>query len=240
MYCLEFCFKGYISCVFKNLIFKSQTKANMITLWDYGICNEQWPSTLPQNAAYQIGTDGTSISQDGPNRKAADAFDLGGGHVNPNKAVDPGLIYNLSTDDYVQFLCSMGYSSASITSLTKNTIDCVEKSHFVLDLNLPSITIPNLKKTVTVTRKVTNVGHFTSVYKVTVEAPYGIEMKVKPQTLSFNSTTQILSFEVTFSSTQKLYGDYKFGSLTWTDGKHLVRIPIAVRPSNLDHIYGNV
>jgi hypothetical protein len=154
--------------------------------------------------------------------------------------VDPGLIYNISTDDYVQFLCSMGYSSASITSLTKTTIDCVEKSHFELNLNLPSITIPNLKETVTVTRTVTNVGHFTSVYKVIVEAPYGIKMTVKPQTLSFNSTTQILSFQVTFSSTQKLYGDYKFGSLTWTDGKHLVRIPIAVLPSNLDYIYGNV
>ncbi|XP_059442359.1 subtilisin-like protease SBT3.9 [Corylus avellana] len=191
-------------------------------------------------SAYQIGTDGTSIYQDGPNSKVADAFDLGGGHVNPNKAVDPGLIYNISTDDYVQFLCSLGYSSASITSLTKTTIDCVEKSHFELNLNLPSITIPNLKETVTVTRTVTNVGHFTSVYKVIVEAPYGIQMTVKPQTLSFNSTTEVLSFQVTFSSTQKLYGDYKFGSLTWTDGKHLVRIPIAVLPSNLDHIYGNV
>ena len=134
----------------------------------------------------------------------------------------------------------MGYSRASITGLTKTTIDCAEKSHFELNLNLPSITIPNLKETVTVTRTVTNVGHFTSVYKVIVEAPYGIKMTVKPQTLSFNSATQILSFQITFSSTQKLYGDYKFGSLTWTDGKHLVRIPIAVLPTNLDHIYGNV
>ncbi|KAG2676907.1 hypothetical protein I3760_12G073300 [Carya illinoinensis] len=179
--------------------------------------------------ASQIGIDGTSISEDGPNRKATDPFDIGGGHVNPNKAVDPGLIYNISANDYVQFLCSMGYSNASITSLIKTTINCAEESHFGLNLNLPSITIPNLKRTVTVTRTVTNVGYFTSVYKVAVQAPYGIKMAVKPQTLSFNSTTQILSFKVTFFSTQKLYGDYKFGSLTWTDGKHLVRIPIAVR-----------
>lgn len=182
-----------------------------------------------QIAASQIGTDGTSISEDGPNRKATDPFDIGGGHVNPNKAVDPGLIYNISANDYVQFLCSMGYSSASITSLIKTTINCAGESHFGLNLNLPSITIPNLKRTVTVTRTVTNVGYFTSVYKVAVQAPYGMKMTVKPQTLSFNSTTQILSFKVTFFSTQKLHGDYKFGSLTWTDGKHLVRIPIAVR-----------
>uniref|UniRef100_A0A2N9ICN0 Inhibitor I9 domain-containing protein n=1 Tax=Fagus sylvatica TaxID=28930 RepID=A0A2N9ICN0_FAGSY len=179
--------------------------------------------------ASQVGTDGSSIAESSPNPKAADPFDVGGGNVNPNKAVDPGLIYNISTDDYVEFLCSIGYSSASITTLIKTTIDCTKKSHFGQNLNLPSITIPNLQKTIIVTRTVTNVGPVTSVYKVVVQAPFGITMTVKPQTLSFNVTTQILSFKVTFFSTSKLNGDYKFGSLTWTDGKHLVRIPIAVR-----------
>jgi hypothetical protein len=187
------------------------------------------PSTFMQIAASQVGTDGSSIAESSPNPKAADPFDVGGGNVNPNKAVDPGLIYNISTDDYVEFLCSIGYSSASITTLIKTTIDCTKKSHFGQNLNLPSITIPNLQKTIIVTRTVTNVGPVTSVYKVVVQAPFGITMTVKPQTLSFNVTTQILSFKVTFFSTSKLNGDYKFGSLTWTDGKHLVRIPIAVR-----------
>ncbi|KAH9657066.1 subtilisin-like protease SBT3.9 [Citrus sinensis] len=32
----------------------------------------------------------------------------GGGHVNPNKAVDPGLAYGKEVSDYARFLCAMG------------------------------------------------------------------------------------------------------------------------------------
>ncbi|KAL9414783.1 hypothetical protein AB3S75_043115 [Citrus x aurantiifolia] len=61
----------------------------------------------------------------------------GGGHVNPNKAVDPGLAYGKEVSDYDRFLCAMGY----------NMQICNDKStKFLVNLNLPSITIPELKK----------------------------------------------------------------------------------------------
>lgn len=189
--------------------------------------------------ASQTGTDGMDIIEEGPTRKAADPFDIGGGHVNPNKALKPGLIYNISMEDYIQFLCSMGYSNPSIGRLTKTTTNCTRGSHFQLNLNLPSITIPNLKKKVTVMRTVTNVGHINSVYKAEVQAPYGIKMAVEPHILSFNLTTQFLPFKVTFFSTQTVHGDYKFGSLTWTDGEHFVRSPIAIRAIKFD-MYADV
>ncbi|KAL5551489.1 hypothetical protein UlMin_001665 [Ulmus minor] len=181
--------------------------------------------------ASQIGTDGTYINAEGQNRKIADPFDIGGGQVNPNKAVDPGLIFNVTTVDYIHYICSLGYSTTSITRLTKTKINCTQKSSPGMNLNLPSISIPNLKiaSTVTVKRTVTNVGHFSSEYKAIVEAPPGIQMTVEPQILSFNSTNQNLSFKVSFYSTHNVQGSYKFGSLTWTDGKHLVRSPVAVR-----------
>ncbi|KAL5551488.1 hypothetical protein UlMin_001664 [Ulmus minor] len=181
--------------------------------------------------ASQIGTDGTYINAEGQNRKIADPFDIGGGQVNPNKAVDPGLIFNVTTEDYIQYICSLGYSTTSIIRLTKTKINCTQKSSPGMNLNLPSISIPNLKiaKTITAKRTVTNVGHFSSEYKAIVEAPPGIQMTVEPQILSFNSTNQNLSFKVSFYSTQNVQGSYKFGSLTWTDGKHLVRSPVAVR-----------
>ncbi|KAL6348864.1 hypothetical protein AAG906_033520 [Vitis piasezkii] len=190
-------------------------------------------------SASQTGTDGMDIIEEGPTRKAADPFDIGGGHVNPNKALKPGLIYNISMEDYIQFLCSMGYSNPSIGRLTKTTTNCTRGSHFQLNLNLPSITIPNLKKKVTVMRTVTNVGHINSVYKAEVQAPYGIKMAVEPHILSFNLTTQFLPFKVTFFSTQTVHGDYKFGSLTWTDGEHFVRSPIAIRAIKFD-MYAHV
>ncbi|XP_009348700.3 subtilisin-like protease SBT3.10 isoform X1 [Pyrus x bretschneideri] len=178
--------------------------------------------------ASQTGTDGTSISAEGLTRKEADPFDMGGGHVDPNKAIDPGLIFDTSTKDYMQFLCSLGYTSASITRLTKNTINCSTKGHG-MNFNLPSITIPNLKRATTVTRTVTNVGQINSKYTVLVQAPSGVKMTVEPQSLIFNITSQILSFKVTFFSTERVNGGYKFGSLTWTDGEHIVRSPVAIR-----------
>lgn len=75
----------------------------------------------------------------------------------------------------------------------------------------------------------TNVGDINSVYKALVQAPPGIKVTVQPQILSFNSKTHTLSFKVSFFSAQKQHGYYRFGSLTWTDGKHVVRSPIAVR-----------
>ena len=186
-----------------------------------------------QSAASQTGTDGTSISAEGLTRKEADPFDMGGGHVDPNKAMNPGLIYNATTNDYIQFLCSLGYSSASFTRLTKTAINCKRKND-AMNLNLPSIAIPNLKRTSTVTRTVTNVGNINSKYKAMMQAPPGVKMTVKPQTLSFNKTTRILSYKVTFFSAQKVNGGYKFGSLTWTDGEHLVRIPIAIRVTGFE------
>ncbi|CAK7357475.1 unnamed protein product, partial [Dovyalis caffra] len=184
---------------------------------------------MKQIAASQAGTDGMKILEEGSTRKEADPFDLGGGHVNPEKAVYPGLVYDTSTEDYIQYLCSIGYSSSSITRLADTKINCKKKTNTMLNLNLPSITIPNLKTKVTVTRKVTNVGNGNSVYKALVQPPFGISMTVEPRTLSFNVTNKILSFKVTFLSTQKIRGEYRFGSLTWTDGERYVRSPISVR-----------
>ena len=156
---------------------------------------------------------------------------MGGGHVRPTRAVDPGLIYNASAEDYIQFLCSLGYKTSTITRLTNAKTTCAHKSSAVLNLNLPSITVPSLKtaSSATVTRTVTNVGDVDSVYAATVRAPPGVEMRVEPGVLRFNTTTRILSFKVTFYSRQRVHGDFKFGSLTWSDGKRRVRSPVAVR-----------
>ncbi|KAF6159638.1 hypothetical protein GIB67_034600 [Kingdonia uniflora] len=180
-------------------------------------------------AASQTGTDEEHIIADGVTQKPADAFDIGGGHVNLTKAANPGLIYNISTEGYVKFFCSMGYSSSEITNLTMIAIPCRKNKHLGRDINLPSISNPNLMKSVTVLRTVTNVGPTNSVNQAMVQSPPGVKMIVKPQTLSFNLTTAVLTFKVTFSSTQKVHGDYSFGSLTWTDGIHSVRSPVVVR-----------
>ncbi|XP_039122246.1 subtilisin-like protease SBT3.5 [Dioscorea cayenensis subsp. rotundata] len=162
---------------------------------------------------------GWPIEAEGLPRKLADPFDFGGGHVNPNKAADPGLIYDIDPKDYLKYFnCSIGIPDAC---------DSTKPLYY---LNLPSISIPNLKSTVTVWRTVTNVGSTNAVYKAIPESPVGVEMVVEPPVLVFNCTHKVQTFKVEFTAVFKMQGDYKFGSLTWYDkDDHRVRIPIAIR-----------
>ncbi|VVB11836.1 unnamed protein product [Arabis nemorensis] len=187
--------------------------------------------------AWKTDPSGEPIFADGSNRKLADPFDYGGGLVNPEKAAKPGLVYDMATHDYILYLCSVDYSDISISRVLGKTTVCPSPKPSVLDLNLPSITIPNLKDEVTLTRTLTNVGPINSVYNVVIDPPTGINVIVTPTTLVFNSTTTKLSFTVRVSTTHKVNTGYYFGSLSWTDNLHNVAIPVSVRTQILQRYY---
>lgn len=149
--------------------------------------------------------------------------------MNPNSAADPGLVYDMNTENYVHYLCAMGYNNSDIFQLTEHPVVCPSKQPSILDVNLPSITIPNLKKPTILTRTVTNVGPVNSKYKASVEFASGINVAVRPETLIFSSRTKAISFSVMISSAHNVNAGYYFGSLKWTDGVHVVRSPISVR-----------
>jgi hypothetical protein len=181
------------------------------------------------NAAWQTAPSGLPLFAEGTPQKLANPFDFGGGFVNPNGAADPGLVYDMGTTDYIHYLCSMAYYNSAISQLTGQSIVCPSRKPSILDINLPSITIPSLRNSVTVTRTVTNVGVSTSSYRAAIEAPSGTNVTVKPDVLAFNSAVKKISFTVTISTTQMVNTGYYFGSLTWTNGAHAVRIPLSVR-----------
>ncbi|KAF3321451.1 Subtilisin-like protease SBT5.3 [Carex littledalei] len=126
----------------------------------------------------------------------ATPFSYGSGHVNPNAAADPGLIYDLNATDYLNFLCSLGYNSTQLSSF-QSGYQCPSNSLAIKDLNYPSFSIYNLTGSVTVTRKVKNVGP-AGTYNVTVEEPRGIRVKVEPGSLTF-SVGEEKKFNVTFN-----------------------------------------
>lgn len=166
---------------------------------------------------------------EGAPHKQADIFDYGGGHVDPNRALDPGLVFDAKTSDYICFLCSVGYSGSAISSVVGNSTKCHRHSNCLENLNQPSIVVPNLKQHLTVTREVTNVGPAGSIYFASVEAPPGTHVKVKPPVLVFESTMEKQKFRVSFHSLIRVQGRYSFGRLVWDDGVHRVRMPLAVR-----------
>nr|F4JJH4.2 RecName: Full=Subtilisin-like protease SBT3.1; AltName: Full=Subtilase subfamily 3 member 1; Short=AtSBT3.1; Flags: Precursor [Arabidopsis thaliana] len=183
---------------------------------------------------------GERLTVDGGNYKVADAFDYGGGLVNLEKATDPGLVYDMDINDYTHYLCSQTlYTDKKVSALTGNVNNkCPSSSSSILDLNVPSITIPDLKGTVNVTRTVTNVGRVKSVYKPVIEAPFGFNVVVSPKKLKFNKTRNKLAFTVTVSpGSHRVNTAFYFGSLTWSDKVHNVTIPISLRTRFIDNFF---
>ncbi len=158
---------------------------------------------------------------------SADAFDFGGGHVVPNLAGDPGLVYPAGFDDYRGFLRSQGLCTLCFGTSPAPVIAPT-------DLNVPSVTIRALAGTRTVTRKVKNVGPSNASYKVSVQAPSGVDVTVTPSKLDLKAG-ETRSYQISFTSNGAAFDKYAFGSLTWSDGRggHNVRSPLVVRPVQL-------
>ncbi|KAK7295278.1 hypothetical protein RJT34_18184 [Clitoria ternatea] len=166
--------------------------------------------------------------QDAFDKKLATPFDYGSGHVQPDLAMDPGLVYDLSLTDYLNFLCAFGYDQQLLSALNNRTFIC-SGSHTINDLNYPSITLPNLGlKAVQVTRTVTNVGP-PSTY-VAKPQLLGHNIAVVPNSLTFKKIGEKKTFKVIVQArTVTMRGIYHFGELLWSNGKQVVRSPITVR-----------
>jgi hypothetical protein len=166
---------------------------------------------------------------DSANNLKATPFAYGAGHVQPNHAADPGLIYDLTVNDYLNFLCARGYNQTKIRIFSGGAYAC-PKSFKLEDFNYPTIAVPSLPASqVTVTRTVTNVGSPNTSYQVHVNAPAGVLVSVVPTTLNFRAVGEKQTFKVTLKPNGKsTIKDYVFGELFWSDGTHVVRSRIAV------------
>ncbi|CAK9179866.1 unnamed protein product [Ilex paraguariensis] len=165
-------------------------------------------------------------------------FVHGAGHVDPNRALDPGLVYDMNVVDYVAFLCAIGYDPSRMAVFVKDPtlVDCASLSlGSPGNLNYPSFAVvfDSDNGVVKYKRVLKNVGSLVDVvYEVKVNAPPGTEVGVIPNRLVFSGENQTLSYEITFSSVglERVGGASKsaFGYIEWTDGVHHVRSPIAV------------
>lgn len=187
--------------------------------------------------AYNKDTAGDNILAGG-SLEAADPFDVGAGHLNPLKAIDPGLVYDMKTKDYIAFLCNIGYTEEQIRSLVLVSHDtpasCRGNQPTTADLNYPSITITNLQRTTTIKRTVRHVGQCwrTAIYTVKVASPNGVEVRVWPRILVFTPFKQELTYYVTLRPKKVSQGRYDFGEIVWSDGFHQVRSPLVVLVTN--------
>uniref|UniRef100_A0A2N9FAM7 Subtilisin-like protease fibronectin type-III domain-containing protein n=1 Tax=Fagus sylvatica TaxID=28930 RepID=A0A2N9FAM7_FAGSY len=158
-------------------------------------------------------------------------LDFGAGHINPNKAMDPGLIYDMGFQDYIEFLCNLGYTKKQMSVLIRRTQwSCSHK--FIHDLNYPSFTAVLTNETrypvaMNFSRIVTNVGNEKAVYRAHLEnIPTGMRISVKPKILTFTRKYQNQSFVVSIELDRE-FPRVIFGFLKWIDqDSHIVSSPI--------------
>ncbi|XP_031741167.1 cucumisin [Cucumis sativus] len=159
-------------------------------------------------------------------------FAYGAGHINPLKALNPGLVYNATETDYINFLCGQeGYTTEMVRHITGDKTACTPaNSGRVWDLNYPSFAFSTTPSQLTInqffTRTLTNVEFNTSLYTAKVFAPPSLRITVDPPSLLFNGIGDTKSFKLTVQGT--VNQNIVSGSLVWTDGVHQVRSPITV------------
>ncbi|MQM05236.1 hypothetical protein Taro_038049 [Colocasia esculenta] len=186
--------------------------------------------------AYNTDNSG-GVIHDLANGKESTPFVRGAGHVDPNRSLNPGLVYDLQVGDYISFLCTIGYGPLQIAVFVKDlAVDCSGKEMASPgDLNYPSFSVvfdPH-NKVVTYRRTVKNVGSTQAgevSYEVEVSPPPGVDISVSPSKLVFSEPNQTRSYSVTFSTVRdpaKASASVAFGSIAWKDGVHVVRSPVA-------------
>ncbi|WP_227878501.1 S8 family peptidase [Arthrobacter dokdonensis] len=176
----------------------------------------QHPTWSPATVKSAMMTTATNVvNADGT--KNTDVFATGAGQVAVAKVLDPGLVYDAGTNDYLRFIQGTGMD-LGIPGLGSTA---------ARDMNLASFAVGSLAGKVTVTRTVTALTP--GLYRATANVP-GVDVKVTPSVLNFAKAGQQRTFKVTFENATAPLGKFAMGSLVWEGAGKNVASPVAVRP----------
>ncbi len=147
----------------------------------------------------------------------------GAGHVRPNLATDPGLVYDAGAIDYARFSC--GLNLAIYNAATCSSVGSIQAHN----LNLPSVTVASVMGVQTVTRTVTNVDDSSATYNAVGTLP-GFNVEVTPASFTIAPGAK-QTFSVKLTRTTAPIDTWAYGSLVLSDGTHTVRSPLTARGS---------
>ncbi|OAY56628.2 hypothetical protein MANES_02G029575v8 [Manihot esculenta] len=131
----------------------------------------------------------------------ANLVDLGGKPIYDEQ-------FDIQPDDYIPYLCGLGYSDKQVGLIVRHTVNCSTISSIPeAQLNYPAFSIRLGSTPQTCTRTITN---------------------AIPDKISFNGMNQKATYSVTFSKYEYHYGRIGQGYLNWVANGYNVRTPIAV------------
>ena len=171
-------------------------------------------------SALMTSTNGVKLASGAPD---LDRWGYGAGHMNPNGAGNPGLVYDAGPADYGRFLCGLALTPPAGIG-TCATLGSIQP----WNLTLASLTASAVPGTITLNRTVTNVSGATSTFVASSSLP-GWNVVVVPSNLTLAAGAS-QSFTVTLTRTSAPVGAWTFGSLTWADNNsHTVVSPLSAR-----------
>ncbi|PHU01212.1 hypothetical protein BC332_30999 [Capsicum chinense] len=170
----------------------------------------------------------------GNNNNAANPLAMGAGHINPNKALDPGLIYDVTPEDYINLLCALDFTSKQIKAITRSSsYSCTNPS---LDINYPSFigyfnynsSKSDPKRIQEFSRTVTNLGDGMSTYTAKLTPMNEYKVSVTPDKLVFKEKYEKQSYKLRIEGPLLVDNFLVHGALSWveTSGKYVVKSPI--------------
>ncbi|XP_051139093.1 subtilisin-like protease SBT3 [Andrographis paniculata] len=199
----------------------------------------EWSAAAIQSAIMTTATthDNTNkpIKDMGFDYDVATPLDMGSGQVDPNRALDPGLVYDATIEDYINLVCSMDLTSEQRRTIIRSSYNC-STAAATSDINYPSfIALYNVQEnTAKLTKKfqrtVTNVGDGAATYRVKIETPKESTVKISPIKLVFSKKYEKRRYTVTIRYRSYSQTEINYGSITWIEdgGNRTVRSPIVV------------
>ncbi|CAI5958133.1 unnamed protein product [Closterium sp. NIES-64] len=192
--------------------------------------NPSW--TAPQVMSAMMTTASTTNNLGIPISTSSGApaspFDMGQGHVDPERLLDPGLTYPAAPAHYLNFLAGQNMTRARLLVSRNTSLNAIP----AYNLNRPQISVSRLRGVVNVTRWVVNTATVVSNYTGEVVPPFGASVTLYPPSFTIEpGKTKVFTVELKATGVSS---GFSFGSLTWKDELgHSVRSVIAVQPISM-------
>lgn len=178
--------------------------------------NPQWSPAAVKSAMMTTASD-VKLADGAKDR---DVLATGAGQVDPARVLDPGLVYDAGTEEYLRFIQGTGLDLGMPglgSTLTRDT-------------NVPSFSLGKLTGRIEVTRTVTALTAGT--YRASANVP-GVNVTFTPSVLNFNAPGEKRTFKVSFENNGAKLGGFAMGSLAWQGAGKTVTSPVAVRPQSV-------